>query len=121
MTYEATGMTQAYFTTCAKKNENLLIMRDAINWLHLWYNIAVKKIWSNGEMNRNWTKAWLTSRGIEFEKCAPDTHEQNGLAERMGRVIIEKAGAMRLSGKLPHALWQEIIASAIYLYNQTTR
>ena len=63
----------------------------------------------------------MTSRGIEFEKCAPDTHEQNGLAERMGRVIIEKARAIRLSGKLPHALWQEIIASAVYLYNQTPR
>ena len=101
MTCEATGMTQAYFTTCSKENENLTIIRDAINWLHLRYNIAVKKVRSDGEMNWNRMKAWLTSRGIEFEKCAPDTHEQNGLAERMGRVIIEKARVMRLSGKLP--------------------
>ena len=92
-----------------------------INWLHLRYNIAVKKVRSNGEMNRNRTKPWLTSRGIEFEKCTPDTHEQNGLAERMGRVIIEKARAMRLSGKLPHALLRKIIASAVYLYNRTPR
>ena len=44
MTYEATGMTQAYFTMCTKENENLLIIRDTINWLHMQYNIAVKKI-----------------------------------------------------------------------------
>jgi hypothetical protein len=121
ITCEATGLTIAYFTTCAKENENLPIIRDAVNWLHLRYNIAVKIIRSDGEMNRNKTKAWLSSRGIEFEKCAPDTHEQNGLAERMGRIIVEKARAMRLSARLPHALWREIIASAVYLYNRTPK
>jgi hypothetical protein len=35
MTYKAIGMTLAYFTTCLKENKNLLIIRDAINWLHL--------------------------------------------------------------------------------------
>ena len=39
---EATGMTLAYFTTCAKENENLPIIRDAINWLHLRYNLDRK-------------------------------------------------------------------------------
>jgi hypothetical protein len=28
---------------------------------------------------------------------------------------------MRLSGKLPHSLWREIISTAVYLYNQTPR
>ena len=69
ITCEAIGMTLTYFTTCAKENENLPINRDAVNWLHLRYNIAVKIIRSDGEMNRNKTKAWLTSRGIKFEKC----------------------------------------------------
>jgi hypothetical protein len=39
----------------------------------------------------------------------------------MNRVIIEKARSMRLSGKLHHSLWQEIISTAIYLYNRTPR
>src|SRR5436190_23401922 len=62
---------------------------------------------------------WLKSHGIDFEKCALDTHEQNSMAECMGHLIMEKAQAMRLSGCLPHALWQEIIAMAMYLHNQT--
>src|SRR5436190_5442486 len=62
---------------------------------------------------------WLKSRRIDFEKCALDTHEQNGMAECMGCLIMEKARAMRLSGCLPHALWREIIATAMYLHNQT--
>ena len=53
---EATGMTLAYFTTCAKENENLPIIRDVINWLHLRYNVAVQIVWSDREMNQNWTK-----------------------------------------------------------------
>ena len=121
ITCEATGMTLAYFTTCSKENENLPILRDAINWLQMRYDLKVKIVRSDGEMNRNNTKTWLKSRGIEFEKCAPDTHEQNGLAERMGRLIIEKARAMRLSARLPHALWREIIATAVYLYNRTPK
>ena len=113
MTYEAMGMTLTYFIIYSKKNENLPIIRDAINWLYLWYNIAVKKVRSDSKMNQNQTKTWLTSRGIEFEKYVLDMHEQNSLVERMGRVIIEKTRAMRLSGKLLHALWQEIIISAV--------
>ena len=59
--------------------------------------------------------------GISFEPCAPDTHAQNGSAERFGRLIMEKARAMRLSTNLPHKLWREIIAAATYLYNRTPR
>ena len=48
---EATGMTLAYFTTCAKEDENLPIVRDAINWLHLHYNLTVKIVRSDDEMD----------------------------------------------------------------------
>src|SRR5438045_2194608 len=48
---EATGMTLTYFTTCAKEDENLPIVQDAINWLHLHYNLAVKIVRSDGEMD----------------------------------------------------------------------
>ncbi len=72
-------------------------------------------------MNRNKTKSWFNKKGIDFERSAPDTHEQNGISERMGQLIMEKSRAMRLSGRLPHALWREIVASATYLYNRTPR
>jgi hypothetical protein len=46
---------------------------------------------------------------------------RNGISERMGQLITQKARAMRLSGRLPHALWKEIVATATYLYNRTPR
>ena len=44
-------MTLTYFTTCAKEDENLPIVRDAINWLHLHYNLTVKIVRSDDEMD----------------------------------------------------------------------
>jgi hypothetical protein len=121
ITCEATGKVLVYFTTCSKGDENLSIIKDAVNWLQLRYNLPVMVVRLDHEMSRNKTKQWLNSRGTSFERCAPDTHEQNGTAERVGRMIMEKARAMRLSGKLPHALWREIVAAAAYLYNRTPR
>jgi hypothetical protein len=50
MTCEATGMTLAYFTTSAREDENLPIIKDAINWLHLRYNLKVSVVKSDDEM-----------------------------------------------------------------------
>jgi hypothetical protein len=44
MTCEATGMTLPYFMICARENENLPIIKEAINWLHLWYDLKVRII-----------------------------------------------------------------------------
>jgi hypothetical protein len=77
-------MVLAYFTTCPRENENLPIIKEAINWLQLRYKLAVFVVRSDNEMNRNKTKAWFNRRGIAFERCAPDTHDQNGTAERIG-------------------------------------
>ena len=48
-----------------------------------------------------------------------DTHTQNGLAERFGRLIMEKACAMQLSANLLYKLWRKIVAAATYLYNRS--
>jgi len=49
-------MTLSYFTACSKEDENLPIVRGAVNWLHLRYNLAVFLVRSDGEMDRENTK-----------------------------------------------------------------
>ena len=117
----ATVMAKAYYTTSSKEDENLLLTKDFVNWLKDRHKLEVKVIRSDNEMNQIKIKAWCRSQGITFETCAPDTHAQNGTAERFGRLIIEKARAMRLSANLPHKMWKKIVAAAIYLYNRTPR
>ena len=118
---EATGMAVTYFTQSAKESENLPLTQNLVNWLAKRYNLEVKVIRSDNEMNRIKTTEWCNKNGISFESCAPDTHAQNGGAERFGRLIMEKARAMRLSANLPHILWRDIVFTATYLYNRTPR
>lgn len=54
--------------------------------------------------------------GISFEPSAPDTHEQNGGAERMGRTILTKARAMRISAVRSQSQWRGIAQAAAYLH-----
>jgi hypothetical protein len=63
----------------------------------------------------------MCEQGILFEPLAPDTHDQNGQAERLEGVIMAKARSIRIRAKLSHDLWQEIVNTAVYLYNRTLR
>lgn len=120
-TCDATGMAVVYFVESSREDENLPLVQDLVTWLSLRYNLDVKIVRSDNELNRIKTKEWMIDVGITFEPCAPDTHAQNGVAERFGRLIMEKARAMRLSAGLPHRLWREIVGAAAYLYNRTPR
>lgn len=46
------------------------------------------------------------------------TPQQNDLAERMNRTIIEKARCMLLESKLNKDMWMEAIMAAVYLINR---
>ena len=116
-------MAMTYFTQTSKESENLPLVTDFVTFLALRYNLKVKVIRSDNKLNRIKTRAWCESESvrISLELCAPDTHAQNGGAERFGRLIMEKARAMRLSANLSHKLWREIMGTAGYLYNQTSK
>ncbi len=102
--YEATGMAVTYFTMSAKESQNFPLTQNLVNWLAKRYNLDVKVIQSDNEMNRIKTIEWSNQKGISLESYAPDTHAQNGDAERFGRLIMEKARAIRLSANLPYKL-----------------
>ena len=101
---ETTERTITYFTQSAKEDKNLPLIQDFATWLVLWYNLEVKVIRSDNKMNCIKTKEWCNNVGIFYEPCAPDMHAQNGGAKRFGRLIIEKACAMRLLANLPYKL-----------------
>jgi hypothetical protein len=84
------------------------------------YNLSVRTIRADNEFGRKRTISWLQSQGISFEPSAPNTQAQNGLAERSGGAIIEKAYAMRNAANLPHDLWNEIVNSVVYLRPDAT-
>lgn len=62
---------------------------------------------------------WLRQRGITHQFSAPYTPQQNGVAERLNRTILERVRAMLITaGDLPFTLWAEAAATASYLRNR---
>ena len=49
----------------------------------------------------------------------PYTPEQNGAAEIINRVLLNKVRALLINSNLPKSLWGEAILTATYLYNRT--
>lgn len=57
--------------------------------------------------------------GVIFEPTIPYTPEQNGVAERLNRTLLEKARALLAAAGLPKFLWGEAVHTACYLKNLT--
>ena len=61
---------------------------------------------------------YLKERGISHEKSAPYAQDQDGVAERSIRTILERARTMLIHANLPHRLWPEAISAACYITNR---
>ncbi len=60
---------------------------------------------------------YLKSRGIQHELTVAYTPQQNKIAERMNRTLMESARSMMYRAHLPKKFWAEAIATAAYLKN----
>ncbi|GJZ23009.1 retrovirus-related pol polyprotein from transposon TNT 1-94 [Tanacetum coccineum] len=58
-------------------------------------------------------------RGISHNFSSPCTPEQNGVAERRNRTLIEAARTMLNSAKLPKQFWGEAVNTACYTQNRS--
>ncbi|XP_062704663.1 uncharacterized protein LOC134286966 [Aedes albopictus] len=61
----------------------------------------------------------LQRLGIRHQTSADYTPEQNGLAERCNRTIVERARCMLFEAHLPKTFWAEAAATAVYLINRS--
>ena len=61
---------------------------------------------------------FCVSDGIKREWTAPYNSEQNGVAERKNRTIIEAARAMLYDQDMPKFLWVEACNTTIYIQNR---
>ena len=61
----------------------------------------------------------LTKNKINHEETIPHTPEQNGVAERLNRTLMEKVRPMLTQAGLPKIYWAEAVNTANYLKNRT--
>ncbi|GJY25201.1 putative ribonuclease H-like domain-containing protein [Tanacetum coccineum] len=59
-----------------------------------------------------------TKKGIKREYSVARTPQQNGVAERRNRTLIEAARTMLADSKLPTTFWAEAVSTACYVQNR---
>ena len=74
---------------------------------------------NGGEYASKEFETYLKQNGIRHERTVPKTPEQNGVAERMNRTIVETARCMLAEAKLPRKFWAEAVSMAVYLRNRS--
>lgn len=78
----------------------------------------IKAFQSDGGGEFTALKSFLDKNGIHHQLTCPYTPEQNGIAERKNRHIIESALSMMSTASLPMYLWDETFLHATHLINR---
>lgn len=73
---------------------------------------------NGGEYTSKEFQEYLKAHGIHHETTVPHTPQQNGVAERKNRTLIEAARTMLSHAKLPKTYWAEAVATAAYIQNR---
>ncbi|PKU73081.1 Retrovirus-related Pol polyprotein from transposon TNT 1-94 [Dendrobium catenatum] len=73
---------------------------------------------AGGEYSSIPFRNFLSTKGIIHQFSCPYTPQQNGLAERKHRHIIETARTLLLQAHLPTQFWIEAVLTATYLINR---
>ena len=84
------------------------------------YNSNIKMLRSDngGEYCSNEFETFLRDAGIVHQKTVPYTPQQNGVAERMNRTLIEMTRCMIHDAQVPKTFWGEAVNTAAYLRNR---
>ncbi|GJV93518.1 putative ribonuclease H-like domain-containing protein [Tanacetum coccineum] len=104
----------------ATKDETSGIIQNFIRQIENQLNHRVKIIRSDngtGFKNRDMLE-FCRNKGIKQEYSNARTPQQNGVAERMNRTLIEAARTMLADSLLPTTFWAEAVSTACYIFNR---
>ena len=66
------------------------------------HKLKVLRTDNGGEYTSLEFEEYLESEGIRHERTVPKTPQQNGVAERLNRTLMEMVRSMLIDAKLPH-------------------
>ncbi|GJU46526.1 putative ribonuclease H-like domain-containing protein [Tanacetum coccineum] len=104
----------------ATKDETSGILKTFITGIENQINHKVKIIrCDNGtEFKNNDMNQFCGMKGIKREFSVARTPQQNGVAERKNRTLIEAARTMLADSLLPTTFWAEAVSTACYVQNR---
>ncbi|GJT75083.1 putative ribonuclease H-like domain-containing protein [Tanacetum coccineum] len=102
------------------KDETSNILMNLIKEIENQVDKKVKVIRSdNGtEFKNKVLDEFCREKGIRREYSVARTPQQNGVAERRNRTLIEAARTMLADSKLPTKFWAEAVSTACYVHNR---
>lgn len=80
--------------------------------------IKVLRSDNGGEYLSNRFSSFLKSNGIVHQTTCPYSPEQNGVAERINRTLIERVRCMLIDSGLDNRFWAEAVVTAGFLINR---
>ncbi|KAI3719408.1 hypothetical protein L6452_20305 [Arctium lappa] len=109
-----------YVEQLRTKDETSGLIKSFILRVENQTNQKVKVIRSdNGTEFKNLDlNTFCEEKGIERQYNAPRTPQQNGVAERRNRTLIEDARSLLADSKLPITFWAEAVNTACYVQNR---
>lgn len=102
------------------KHDTPETLKQFIAMVHNQFSVSIKCIRSdNGTEFFNQVCTPLFSfLGIIHQSSCVDTPQQNGVAERKHKHLLEVARALKFQGNLPSKFWGECVKTACYLINR---
>ena len=81
-------------------------------------SIGILRTDNGGENLSTEFQDYLKAKGIKHELTVPYSPQQNGVAERMNRTLVESVRSMIAQARLPKMYWAGAISTAVYVRNR---
>ena len=118
-TDDKTRLTHLYLLR--NKDEAFATYKEYEAWVATQLSVKIKILHSDrgGEYKGKEFIAHLKSKGTISKYTVHDTPQQNGVAERRNRTIVERIRALLHASGLPRTLWGEAARHVVWLMNRT--
>ena len=73
---------------------------------------------NGGEYTSKEFGEFLDSHGIQHQRTVPHTPQQNGIAERLNRTLVEMSRTTLIHSGLQRTFWQEAMSTAAHVINR---
>lgn len=83
------------------------------------WKLGILRSDNGGEYLSGEFEDYLKSKGVHHERTVLYSPEQNRVAERMNRTLVESARTVIAHASLPDCYWAEAVAAAAYVCNRT--
>ncbi|GJZ33951.1 putative ribonuclease H-like domain-containing protein [Tanacetum coccineum] len=104
----------------ATKDETSSILQNFVRQIEnqLSHRVKIMRSDNGTEFKNRDMLEFCGNKGIKQEYSNARTPQQNGVAERMNRTLIEAARTMLADSLLPTTFWAEAVSTACYIFNR---